>query len=134
MNKKELLEKNDVLTKALKTALSQNGIYANQIENLNRQVEDLQLGRDMLMHEMIETRGMLNEMRNKEQWISVFEALPPPSLHVLVYMPLEEPWVTVCDGWINKNGVWHAKFRDLEPNEVVYWRLMPMPPKEEEHE
>ena len=128
MNKKELLTQNDVLTNALKTALSQNGIYAAQIEKLSREFEDLQYERDALMHEMIEAREMLNI----EQWISVFEKLPPPNLHVLVYMPLEEPWVTVCDGWINNQGMWHAKLRDLEPNEVTYWRHMPMPPREKE--
>lgn len=127
MDKKELLE-NDVLTNALKTVLSQNEMYAAQIEKLSRQIEALQHEKDTLTHEVRETREMLN----KEQWISVFEALPPPSLHVLVYMPLEEPWVTVCDGWINKNGMWHAKLRDLEPNEVTYWRHMPEPPKEVE--
>lgn len=68
--------------------------------------------------------------RARGQWISVRDKLPEPFVSVLVYMPLENPFETVREGFITKNGTWHAALNDRDPDEVTHWREMPAPPDE----
>lgn len=63
------------------------------------------------------------------KWISVKDRLPMPFLSVLVYMPSEEPFPTVHEGFRKKDGSWYAGYYDRLPDEVVAWREMPNPPK-----
>ena len=65
-----------------------------------------------------------------DKWISVTERLPEPFVPVLVHMPLETPFETVREGFLTKDGVWHAASFDRESNEVTHWMPLPQPPKE----
>lgn len=63
-------------------------------------------------------------------WISVKERLPEPFLSVLCYMPGEAPHPTVREGFVNYEGAWYAGMYARDPDEVVMWRPMLLPPKE----
>ena len=64
------------------------------------------------------------------EWISVQDRLPEAFESVLVYMPGEAPFETVREGFIGKDGIWHAALFDREPGEVVMWKPLPDPPLE----
>ena len=66
-----------------------------------------------------------------QEWISVTERLPEPFVSVLVYMPGEEPFPTVHEGFISKDGIWQSEMLRREPGEVTHWKPMPQPPKGE---
>ena len=66
-----------------------------------------------------------------QEWISVKDRLPKPFVSVLVQMPGEEPFPTVREGFISKDGIWHSALYGREPDEVTHWRPMPQPPKGE---
>ena len=65
------------------------------------------------------------------KWISVDDRLPEPFVSVLVYMPGEEPFPTVHEGFISNNGIWQSAMFRREPGEVTHWQPMPQPPKGE---
>ena len=66
-----------------------------------------------------------------QEWISVDDRLPKPFVSVLVYMPGEEPFPTVHEGFISNNGIWQSAMFRREPGEVTHWQPMPQPPKGE---
>ena len=66
-----------------------------------------------------------------QEWISVTDRLPKPFVSVLVYMPGEEPFPTVHEGFISNNGIWQSAMFRREPGEVTHWQPMPQPPKGE---
>ena len=66
-----------------------------------------------------------------QEWISVTDRLPKPFVSVLVYMPGEEPFSTVHEGFISNNGIWQSAMFRREPGEVTHWQPMPQPPKGE---
>lgn len=130
MDKKELLE-NDVLTNALQTVLSQNEMYAAQIEKLSRQIEALQHEKDTLTHEVRETREMLN----KEQWISVKDRLPQ-TFPTKVGTEYSEGVVLWTSGRKVLTGIYDGidfiadiDFWEAWGEEVTHW--MPIEPPEE---
>ena len=65
------------------------------------------------------------------EWISVKDRLPKPFISVLTYMPGEEPFPTVREGFVDGGGKWYAGCFDREDGEVVAWAEMPEPPKGE---
>lgn len=67
-----------------------------------------------------------------QEWISVNDRLPEPFVSVLVQMPGEEPFPTVREGFISKDGIWHSALYNREPGEVTHWKPMPQPPKDGE--
>lgn len=66
------------------------------------------------------------------EWIPVERELPVPFVSVLVYMPGERPCPTVHEGFLANDGAWYAVGFTRERGEVVAWRPMPEPPKQEE--
>ena len=66
-----------------------------------------------------------------QEWISVDDRLPEPFVSVLVQMPGEEPFPTVREGFISKDGIWQSAMFRREPGEVTHWQPMPHPPKGE---
>ena len=70
-----------------------------------------------------------NEIR--EQWIPVSKKKPKPFVSVLTYMPGEEPFPTVREGYMADDGTWVAGLFMREKGEVTHWKEMPLPPKEE---
>ena len=73
--------------------------------------------------------ALYNAGYSKQEWISVDERLPNPYISVLVYMPDEEPFPTVREGFLTKHGAWYAGGFDRLPDEVVMWKEMPEAPK-----
>lgn len=63
-------------------------------------------------------------------WISVDDRLPEPFASVLVYMPMENPFQRVHEGFITPAGVWHAHLFDRYTGEVTHW--MPLQEPQEE--
>jgi hypothetical protein len=66
-----------------------------------------------------------------QEWISVKDDKPKPFISVLVYMPDELPFPTVREGYVSSDGTWVAGGFKREPGEVVKWKPMVEPPKEE---
>ena len=90
------------------------------------QVSKVLCGKDSAtLEELLQAANQL-----KSPWISVKEGLPEPFISVLCYMPGESPCPTVREGFLTNEGVWYAGMFNRDPDEVVMWRPMPMPPKE----
>ena len=66
-----------------------------------------------------------------QEWISVKDRLPEPFVYVLVHMPNEKPSLTVREGFITRDGIWHSALYDREPDEVTHWMPLPEMPKGE---
>lgn len=64
------------------------------------------------------------------EWISVNDGLPEPFISVLCYMPGEQPFPTVHEGFVSNNGIWHSNYFNREPGEVTHWMPLPQPPEE----
>ena len=62
-------------------------------------------------------------------WISVKDRLPKPFISVLVYVPDEEPYPSVREGFTNHRGEWYGGDLDKIHDEVAAWKEMPDPPK-----
>ncbi|MBC8612093.1 DUF551 domain-containing protein [Massilimaliae timonensis] len=67
---------------------------------------------------------------NPGEWISVKDRLPEPFISVLCYMPGEQPFPTVHEGFVSNNGIWHSNYFNREPGEVTHWMPLPQPPEE----
>ena len=75
--------------------------------------------------------GWVGKGEPVQEWISVKDRLPEPFVPVLVQMPGEEPFPTVREGFISKDGIWQSAMFHREPGEVTHWQPMPQPPKGE---
>lgn len=101
--------------------------YIQQLESTVSQVSKALCGKASETSEEL----LKSARQVKSPWISVKEGLPETFVPVLCYMPGEKPHPTVREGFINEKGVWSAGMYRREPDEVVMWRLMPLPPKED---
>lgn len=66
-----------------------------------------------------------------EEWISVTDRIPEEYVSVLVYIPGESPLPTVKEAFRVGNRFISSHFDCYSETEVIKWRHMPKPPKEE---
>lgn len=69
-----------------------------------------------------------------DEWISVHHYLPERFVSVLVYMPGEQPFPTVHEGFLSDDGVWQSNLYRRDPGEVTHWKPMPEAPKENHYD
>ena len=69
------------------------------------------------------------EVRSTMDWIRIDRMLPEPFVSVLCYMPKEDPFPKVHEGYVDRDGIWYVHGFRRDNGEVTHWADMPEYPE-----
>ena len=69
------------------------------------------------------------EVRSTMDWIRIDRMLPEPFVSVLSYMPKEDPFPKVHEGYVDRDGIWYVHGFRRDNGEVTHWADMPEYPE-----
>ena len=69
------------------------------------------------------------EVRSTMEWIRIDRMLPEPFVSVLCYMPKEDPFPKVHEGYVDRDGIWYVHGFRRDNGEVTHWADMPEYPE-----
>ena len=69
------------------------------------------------------------EGRSTMDWIRIDRMLPEPFVSVLCYMPKEDPFPKVHEGYVDRDGIWYVHGFRRDNGEVTHWADMPEYPE-----